>query len=51
MSKADTIRLLHAERCSVAEMAIAAACPERNIRWFLENGMKWSKTLGGSFHR
>lgn len=50
MTKADTIRLLHAERCSESEIALAVDCPVRSVRWFLANGMMWQGTMGGYFH-
>lgn len=35
MSKAATVRLLHAERCSVAEIAAVVGWLPCNVRWFL----------------
>lgn len=35
MSKAATIRLLHAERCSVSEIAAAVRWRPCNVRWFI----------------
>ncbi len=35
MTKSETIRLLHAERCSVDEIAAAISWKSRNVRWFI----------------
>lgn len=35
MSQADTVRLLHAERCSLDEIAAAVRMPRRNVAWFI----------------
>ncbi|RLK56256.1 hypothetical protein BCL79_0639 [Stenotrophomonas rhizophila] len=35
MSKASAIRLLHAERCSVDEIAAAVHMARRNVAWFI----------------
>lgn len=35
MTKAASIRLLYAERCSVPEIAAAVGWAARNVRWFL----------------
>ncbi|WP_258015706.1 hypothetical protein [Stenotrophomonas maltophilia] len=43
MSKHDTVRLLHAERCSVAEIALAVNLRPCNVRWFIRN---WIDTDG-----
>lgn len=37
MSKADTVRLLHAERCSIPEIAMAVHWLPCNVRWFIRN--------------
>ncbi len=43
MSKHDTVRLLHAERCSVEEIALAVNWRPCNVRWFIRN---WIDTDG-----
>lgn len=43
MSKHDTVRLLHSERCSVAEIALAVNWRPCNVRWFIRN---WIDTDG-----
>lgn len=35
MSQADTVRLLHAERCSLDEISAAVRMPRRNVAWFI----------------
>ncbi|WP_265350074.1 MULTISPECIES: hypothetical protein [Stenotrophomonas] len=35
MSKASTVRLLHAERCSVAEIAAVVGWKLCDVRWFI----------------
>jgi hypothetical protein len=35
MSKAATVRLLHAERCSVAEIAAVVGWKLCDVRWFI----------------
>lgn len=35
MTKTDTIRLLHAERCSLDEIAAATGMPRRNVAFFI----------------
>ncbi len=35
MTKHDTIHVLHAERCSVAEIAAAVGWPARDVRRFI----------------
>jgi len=37
VSKHDTVRLLHAERCSVAEISLAVGWLPCNVRWFIRN--------------
>lgn len=39
MTKADTIRLLHAERCSVPEIAAFIGWRESAVRDFLRHGL------------
>lgn len=43
MSKHDTVRLLHAERCSIVEIALAVNWRPCNVRWFIRN---WIDTDG-----
>jgi len=37
MTKHDTVLLLHSERCSVAEIALAVRWLPCNVRWFIRN--------------
>lgn len=39
MTKADTIRLLHAERCSVDEIAAAVGWTKRAVREFIRTSL------------
>lgn len=50
MTKAETIRYLESERCSVSEIALAVGRKERCIKEFLRYGM-WPKTYYKILHR
>ncbi len=43
MTKAEAIRLLNSERCSVMEIALAVDTHESNVRAFIRHGT-WPKT-------
>lgn len=50
ITKAETIRYLASERCSVPEIALAVGRKERCIKEFLRYGM-WPKTYYNMLHR